>query len=162
MTLPPTWHSELSVAKPCGPWWGGRVYQALERRVRWPRADRCRISDPVPSPEPVRPAVLASVSVPTETESVRFHSGSSGPASGSCSSMPSPDAVEKTKGPPGTTRRSCVGACRVSRLTAETSEVLPCGSVAVAVMMGRPAGAVKGTAKVTCPVASVVTSSEPR
>ena len=29
--------------------------------------------------------------------------------------------------------------------------MLPCGSVAVAVMIGSPAGAVKGTAKVTCP-----------
>ncbi len=43
-----------------------------------------------------------------------------------------------------------------------TSEVLPCGSVAVAVMTGSPAGAVKGTANATCPLASVVTSSDPR
>ena len=40
--------------------------------------------------------------------------------------------------------------------------MLPAGSVAVAVMSGNPAGAVNGTAKVTCPVASVVTSNEPR
>ena len=33
---------------------------------------------------------------------------------------------------------------------AETSEVLPCGSVAVAVMIGKPAGAVNGTAKIAC------------
>ena len=40
--------------------------------------------------------------------------------------------------------------------------MLPWGSVAVAVMIGSPAGAVKGTAKLASPVASVVTSSEPR
>ena len=35
----------------------------------------------------------------------------------------------------------------MARRRAETSEVLPWGSVAVAVMIGSPAGAVKGTAK---------------
>ena len=59
-------------------------------------------SDPVPSPEPVRPAVLDSVSVPAETESVRSQTGSSGPASGSWIAIPSPDAVEKISGWLGT------------------------------------------------------------
>ena len=40
---------------------------------------------------------------------------------------------------------NCVGAWTEGRRMAETSEVLPCESVAVAVMIGSPAGAVNGT-----------------
>ena len=40
-------------------------------------------NDPVPSPDPVRPAVVESERVPAETDSVKLHAGSSGPASGS-------------------------------------------------------------------------------
>ena len=108
-------------------------------------------SDPVPSPEPVRPAVLDSVSVPSETESVRSQTGSSGPASGSWIAIPSPDAVEKARDWLATARTDSDGACKVARRRAETSEVLPWGSVAVAVMIGSPAGAVKGTAKTHLP-----------
>ena len=92
--------------------------------------------------------MLDSVSVPAETESVRLQTGSSGPASGSWIAMPSPDAVEKISGPvrDGAERRRR-GLPASPCAAAETSEVLPCGSVAVAVMIGSPAGAVKGTAK---------------
>ena len=120
-------------------------------------------SDPVPSPEPVRPAVLDSVSVPSETESVRLPNRVERPGIG----ILDRDAVARLRSrkpeigwPPR--ERTADGACRVARRRDETSEVLPWGSVAVAVMIGSPAGAVKGTAKLTCPVASVVTSSEPR
>ena len=96
------------------------------------------------------------------TESVRLQTGSSGPASGSWIAIPSPDPAAKARGWLATARTEREGTCKVARRRAETSEVLPWGSVAVAVMIGSPAGAVKGTAKLTPPVASVVTSSEPR
>ena len=47
--------------------------------------------------------------------------------------------------------RTATVTCKVARRRAETSEVLPWGSVAVAVMIGSPAGAVNGTAKTHLP-----------
>ena len=102
----------------------------------------------MPLPEPVRPAVLESVSVPPPTVSVSDHVGSSGPASRSYITMPSPEVEEKITGSPGSWRTACVGAWILVLRWAETSEVFPCGSVAVAVMTGSPAGAEKGTSKI--------------
>ena len=45
---------------------------------------------------------------------------------------------------------------------AESSDVLPIGSVAVAEMIGWPAGVAKGISKVACPEPSVVRSNDPR
>ena len=112
---------------------------------------------------PIRPARVASVSVPVGTESEISHVGSSGPASGSCRTIPSPEAAEKVDrltGSPGGT--SWLGIDQYAAAKDVTSEVLPLGSVAVAVITGNPAGAVKGIANATCPLASVVTSSVPR
>src|SRR5262249_12113341 len=119
-------------------------------------------SDPVPSPEPVRPAGFDKVSVPSETETVRPQTGLTGSASGSSIAIPSPDWGAKASDWVATARTPRDGACKVPGRRAVSSEVLPWGSVAVAVMMGSPAGAVNGTAKLTCPLALVVTSSEPR
>ena len=106
--------------------------------------------------------MVERLSVPAATESVRSHGRSSGPASGSCRAIPSPDAAEKLTGWPGARRIAWLGTSRSPGRRAETSEVLPCGSVAVAVRIGSPAGAVKGIAKVTAPAASVVSWSDPR
>ena len=77
--------------------------------------------------------------------------------------MPSPEAAEKISGWPGTIAEESESApSKVARRTAETSEVFPCGSVAVAVTMGRPAGGANGTSKTAWPWLSVVTSSDPR
>ena len=55
-------------------------------------------NDPVPLPEPVRPAVLGNVSVPSAIDNVRSQARSNGPASGSCRAIPSPEAAEKISG----------------------------------------------------------------
>ena len=55
-------------------------------------------SDPVPSPVPVRPEMLARVSVPLATDNVTSQLASKGPSSGSCNAMPSPEAADKISG----------------------------------------------------------------
>src|SRR5262249_7833405 len=84
------------------------------------------------------------------------------PASRSWIAKPSPFAAEKFRGWLGTARRDGGGVSSVARRRAVISDVLPCGSVAVAVMIGRPAGAANGTVKTACPLASVVTTIDPR
>ena len=92
---PKDWAPRVRVVKTWGPAGGLKIMpsRAASSAASGPLYD----SDPVPSPEPVRPAVLDRVSVPSETESVRPQTGLSGPASGSWIAIPSPDVVEKTR-----------------------------------------------------------------
>ena len=101
--------------------------------------------------------------IPIDVETVKFHSGTSGPAPGSRMAMVSPAAVGKSDIRSAARRMTPVGTSRSAILPSESPEVFPCRSVgvAVAVMAGRPAGAVNGVANVTWPLASVVTSNEP-
>ena len=119
---------------------------------RSPRAARCRTTSP--SRRPCRPGRRWSrgFSVPAATESVRSHGGSSGPASGSCRTIPSPErgreAHRLAAGPGGSLR----GVSRLPGAGPRLRRCCRCGSVAVAVMIGSPAGAVNGTAKTAAAV----------
>ena len=72
--------------------------QSVQRRVQRGERAAVRDNDPVPSPEPVRPAVVESVSVPAATESVKSQVGFNGPSYGPCREMPSPEAADKVSG----------------------------------------------------------------
>ena len=59
-------------------------------------------------------------------------------------------------------RMAASGAWKVTARAAESSDVFPWGSVAVAVIAGRPDGGSNGTSKTAWPPRSVVASSVTR
>ena len=158
---PVDWASRLSVALPWKPG-GGVKRHPLQRRVRAPRADRCTTAIRSHRPSRLRPAVLESVSVPVATETVRFQTGSSGPASGSLKASPSPEADEKTSGWPGSEANGLRGC-----LEGGPPEGRDLGGVALRIGgRGRDdrqsAGGVNGTAKTAWPWRRSSPRSEPR
>ncbi len=130
---------------------GRIVGQPVQRRVHGRK--RTAVRRAIRSHRPSRSGrrCSAASASPPETESVKVQAGFSGPASGSWIARLSPGAAEKTRDWSGTMRKDGCVVARVARRRAETSEVLPWGSVAVAVMIGSPAGGVKGTSKTAWP-----------
>ena len=157
---PSDWASRVRVVKTWDPAGGVKIMPCERRVERRQRTAVRQRSGPIARAGQAGGARKRQR--PAGTESVRLQTGLSGPASGSSIAIPSPDWVAKASdwfGHRADGMRRTPGGSPARR--AETSEVLPWGSVAVAVMIGSPAGAVNGTAKLTCPLASVVTSSEP-
>ena len=88
-------------------------------------------------PAPVSPTVVARLRAPAETDSVRFHCGTSGPASGSWIAMASPGPLVTSDGRSGATRTTPDGTSRVACRPSDGAEVSPCRSSAVAVAVTR-------------------------